>query len=403
MKTLQEQYNLIKEGKGNKASFLREAKTNHRNVVSNINTFDEVVSILKSKSIISESTFYADLQPITQMQPTNRQPFEKSFANFLAEEKKKDDEAVKADQKKTAKTVEETQDHNFDYKDQKNVDNQVGQEVLNGIYCEVQKNPKITKDAAIKEVMKNLSKDRMYYVKNGQFGVDGLGYEEPVQEEVTGAHAASGYSAKLKKMVKESLTEGIGGVVTTGAANSMSNLQNAIVKEMMDDLEDEEDDKDGHVGGNTDRDFEIERIMQLGLREEEDEDLASSQDMDPDDMENMYLDMDSIEEEAIVDEEPAKEEVKEKMKSKSKKQNIHKRLSEIDKVGTSLALEAKIEAIDEEIFERTERLSMLDENDSMAALMDPKKVKEIRNEIKLLEKSKAKYGKMLEKANKASK
>ena len=61
-----------------------------------------------------------------------------------------------------------------------------------------------------------------------------------------------------------------------------------------------------------------------------------------------------------------------------------------------------MEAIDEEIFERTQRLEMLDENESMSSLMDPKKVKAIRNEIKLLEKTKKRYSKLHEKACKYS-
>jgi len=75
--TLQEKYNLIKEGKGNKKAFLTEVKRNHKDVVSNITSFDEAVSILKSKSIISENTYYADLQPVTQFEVPNRAPFEK--------------------------------------------------------------------------------------------------------------------------------------------------------------------------------------------------------------------------------------------------------------------------------------------------------------------------------------
>jgi hypothetical protein len=394
--TLQEHYNLIKEGKGNKKQFLSEAKRNHKDAISNVNTFDQAVNILKNKQVINENTYYADLQPITQFQPTNRQPFEKAFSNFLAEQKKEDDEAVKADQKKTAKTVEETQDHNFDYKDPKNVNNQIGQEVLNGIYMEVQKDPNITQEKAMDNVMKNLSKDKLHYVKDGQFGIEGLGYSETKSEEVSGNYKASGYSDKLKAMVNESLAMDprLGGVVTTGNPNSFASRSNDVINQMMNELED--------------------KIDEMGKSYDYDDDMNISDEIDDmdyvpglDDGEGPMEGSDAeeglgdelaagIEEEAIVaDEEPAV-----KIPKKNKKMTLQKRMAEIDKLGTALALEAKMEAIDEEIQERQDQLSMLDENESMKALMDPKKMKEIQKEIKLLEKKRGQYEKMHAKASK---
>ena len=43
MKTLQEQYNLIKEGKGHKGVFMKEAKRLFPNVVPNSATFDQIL------------------------------------------------------------------------------------------------------------------------------------------------------------------------------------------------------------------------------------------------------------------------------------------------------------------------------------------------------------------------
>ena len=82
---------------------------------------------------------------------------------------------------------------------------------------------------------------------------------------------------------------------------------------------------------------------------------------------------------------------------------LQKRMAEIDKLGTALALEAKMEAIDEEIQERQDQISMLDENEAMKKLMDPKKMKELQKEIKLLEKKRGQYEKMHAKASKDAK
>ena len=54
MKTLQEQYNLIKEGKGNKAYFLKTALRQFPDMLSPVNTFEDTVTILKNRSIINE-------------------------------------------------------------------------------------------------------------------------------------------------------------------------------------------------------------------------------------------------------------------------------------------------------------------------------------------------------------
>ena len=418
--TLQEHYNLIKEGKGSKTQFLSEAKRNHKDAVSNINTFDQAVDILKSKAIINEHTFYADLKPITTFQPSNREPFENKFADFLAEQSKRDkDEAVKIEAKKESEHVKEVGDHNYDYADPKNVNNQIGQEVLNGIYCEVQKDPQITQEAAMKEVMKNLSKDKLYYVKEGQFGVEGLGYTEQKQEEVSGKHKSSGYSDKLKAMVKESLSADakFGNVVTSGHKDSVASKSNEIIMQMMNEMEDKIEgiEEFSTNGGDPFADKEeLEMGDQVDMgdyipgiddgegpmdSEEMDVTIVPLGEEDEDYAEEESDDMRTMEEEAIVDEEPA---VK-IPKKKDKKMTLQKRMSEIEKLGTSLALEAKMEAIDEEIQERNDQLSMLDENEAMKKLMDPKKMKELQKEIKLLEKKRGQYEKMHAKASKDSK
>jgi len=52
--TLQEQYNLIKEGKGNKQQFFKSARHLFPNLITPVNTLNDAVTILKNKGIISE-------------------------------------------------------------------------------------------------------------------------------------------------------------------------------------------------------------------------------------------------------------------------------------------------------------------------------------------------------------
>ena len=313
-----------------------------------------------SKEKLNEN--YVDLKPINNWESAPEETYATKFKAYLAEE-------AKVEEKKVTKEVEEVQSHGFDYSNTKNIDNLNGQEFMNGVYYESKCDPTKTLEEVREVVAKNLTKDSLHYVKEGQFGEKGVGYVEPVQEEVTGDHASSGYSAKLKKVVKESLMGGM--VVTTGNPNSMAAQQAQVINSMMN---------------------EDESIY--------DEDMPMDEDARTDAEEEGYLDgmrdekYDMSEE---LEEEKEKDEVKDKS-GKVKKENLSQTLSRIERVGTGVALEAKITAIDEEITSRNEQLNMLDENEAMAALMDKGKIKELRKEVKLLEKAKGKYDKMYEKA-----
>ena len=312
-----------------------------------------------SKKKLNEN--YVDLQPINKWESAPEETYETKFKAYLAEQA--------AEAKSTAKEVEEVQSHAFDYSDTKNIDNLNGQEFMNGVYFESKNSPAKTLEEVREVVAKNLTKDSLHYVKEGQFGEKGVGYSEPVQEEVTGDHASSGYSAKLKKVVKESLMGGM--VVTTGNPNSFAAQQGRLINSIMNEDESIYD-EDMPMDENARTDAEEEGYLD-GMRDEK------------------YDMSEELEDEKEKDSKKSKD-------GKTKKENLSQTLSRIERVGTGVALEAKITAIDEEISKRNEQLSMLDENEAMAALMDKGKLKELRTEVKLLEKAKGKYDKMYEKA-----
>lgn len=205
MKTLQEQYNAICEGKGHKGTFLKEAKKQFPNMITNAATIEETVKILVNRSVISENLGgYVDLKPVTKMEGRTKEPYEVAYANFLAEE-------AKVEEKETTKEVDEAKTAGFDYTNEKNLDNQMGQEVQKGVYFEGKQDPDATVEELKERVLKNLQKDQLYYKKNAMFGIEGLGLEEMASNEVSGKYKESGYSDKLKELVKESL----GSVITT--------------------------------------------------------------------------------------------------------------------------------------------------------------------------------------------
>ena len=206
-KTLQDQYLLIKEGKGHVGVFLTEAKRQFPNIVRNAATFDEAVASLKTKNIISENVI--SVMPAIMDRP-KKESYETAFEAFLAEAKKKnEDEKVKAEEKKVSKPVEEDLEKNFDYSDEKNPDNMIFDQIMMGYYAEMKdpKNADKTMQQLKDIVFKNLAKNQIYYTENAQFGVKDLGYSvdhpglgEP--KEAKGKYKSSGYG-DLKESINE--------------------------------------------------------------------------------------------------------------------------------------------------------------------------------------------------------
>tara|TARA_R110000822_G_scaffold52775_2_gene136554 strand:- start:4427 stop:5458 length:1032 start_codon:yes stop_codon:yes gene_type:complete len=191
MKSLQDNYNLIKEGKGSKELFLKQVRREFPQYISNVNTFNQVTANLKTRGIISE-TLSSDLTS------KNTEP---NWFNIF----KENINEAKATEKKVTKEVKDLEEKNFDYKDTANADNLIGAEILTGFYAEMKdpKNLEKTVEEVRAIVIKNLSKDTLYYVKDGQFGVKGLGYTEAEQKEAKGKHKASGYGDITEGIAKE--------------------------------------------------------------------------------------------------------------------------------------------------------------------------------------------------------
>lgn len=235
--TLQEQYNLIVEGKGNPSAFHKQALKQFPNLFTAQSSFDQVITVLKQKSIISEMVAQGLVS--NSSEPNFFEIFNTNIAKLneeaKAEEKKADEHAVEAE-KKTAKD-----------KTDKNIDNQNGAEFLLGFYVESRnaKNVDKTVEEIRDIVVKNLAKDTLHYVKSGQFGVEGLGYTEDAPglgktKEVKGKYASSGMEpVKLKesKQIKEAVD-----VYTINAAALLQSLEtntnfiNSVKKEINNDL-----------------------------------------------------------------------------------------------------------------------------------------------------------------------
>ena len=429
MKTLQEQYNQIQKGEGRKDLFLKEARRHYPNLVSNLTSYNDAEKILKNKSVINEEIGgVVTLKPINTLTSAdfnpNKESWENKFEQFLAEAGKKElnpivnnevekkindkkgEEKIKAEEKQTAKEVVNTQDRNYDYSPKvDNINNVNAQEMMTGVYCEIKADPNLSLEEAQAKAIKNLAKDSLYYVKEGQFGVEGLGYQEQKVEENAGkTYGGSGYSDKLKEgdadmvPVKESkedkikslIKESLGGVVTTGNPNSLAAMSGEIIRNMMN-----EDEWQQQVGSQYHKDLYAEENKEEDLPMDEGGHLPSEKE----DMDEAKKDHDGDGDVDSDDYLAARDKaIKANMaKKKVKKENIDTKLAEIGKAGEITKLEAQLEFLSNHIDEKVDRVNGINEDENLKELIDKSKMKAMQKEIKLLEKRKKKMEKLYEK------
>lgn len=427
--TLQEQYNLIKKGKGHKGVFLNEAKLRYPNLLRPAATYEEAVKTLNSKNIIKENIYYP--QVLGNEGGTQKEPWELKFKAFLTEE----EENIKAEAKKTDKSVEDALANAYDSSDIENLDNLSFQQLLKGVYFEAQQTPDKSLDDLIKIVGKNLAKDQLHYVKNGQFGIDGVGYETQKSDEVSGKSASSGFGEKtVDKKEPEELKESMFGEETLDdmpvkegidiygededgeKTLDIEKIKNVIesnprfeefkeypdwmpkFQEYLDELEHGFSPEDGYEDVTSDDLIDdalgyIENAEGEELNESEEEKTSDNVWEDPN-----FGDDGNGDEEMPIEEEPEEEEQEEPKKTtKVKKETLETRLAAIEREGAAVTLEAKIEHLQAEMDTKNERLNMIGENQDLADLVDGKKLKEMQREIKVLGKRNDKLKKMYEK------
>jgi len=187
-KTLQQQYDLIKEGKGNKDYFLKSARRIFPEFVTPVTDYNTAIHILKTKSILSE-----------EVKQTQKTDWVKVFKQNIKEVVGVKDKEEYGDQntfKASKETIETLKKANFDNSNPDNIDNVYGQSFLLGFLAEMDdpKNKTKTVDEVKKIVAKNMAKDINYYSKNAMFSVKGIkGEQLPAPKDPKGKHKSSGY------------------------------------------------------------------------------------------------------------------------------------------------------------------------------------------------------------------
>lgn len=508
-KTLQEQYNLLKEGKGNAEIFMKSAKQQFPTLIRNAATLSETVSSLKHNHIISENIWGV----------TTGRTETPDWFKIFNENMQTIAEEAKAVEKKPTKEVVDMETAGYDYKDKDNIDNLNGAQFLKGFYAEMKdpKNAAKTVEELREMVAKNLAKDELYYVKDGQFGVKGVGYttEHPglgTPKEAKGKYKSSGYGdlkeSKINKgsgmsledaekeaqriSKKEGVTQHVNKVkdgykvsdwfdnkstVASYENGRQLNESENITEEVNYDkwrrafngkvfankvvlVEDgmgnekryiiffkyDETPKadtvslserhiGGHEGGGTP--FALSNMQNKPERlfgpdaktyftsDEEFEKFLQEGSKGLENMLSFYLEGENADNsirkwfntgvQRVVKILPAKysdsaavNEVKKDQTvygdgrqldegKKIKKETPDSKLSEIEKQGKIVTLEAQLDALDEIIEAKNQRITMISEDENLSELVDKAKINELQKEIKLLEKRKATMEKMYEK------
>ena len=332
MKTLQTQYNLLKEGKGHKDVFLKEAKRLFPNIVPNAATYAQTTKLLKQRSVISENIF--PLIPSSGLNPFT------TFDKFMHEE-------VKATEKKTTKKVEELETAGYDYKDKNNLNNQIFDQYLNGLRVEMEKDSDLTLEKAKEVVTKNLEKDPIYYTKNAAFKVDGLGYEQLEEpKEPTGKNKSSGYGdlkenkMSKSKRLKELLEEAVAGIPSLGNP-FLERSKTKYESKFESYLAEAEDQEEKYVG--DDEKYEFEKGKQSGEKEE-----------------------------------------KKKLK-KEARMNMKEVLKEAERLGELAKRKVGAKVYEKAISERKRAMS-INEDDSLTEFINQEAIREVEKEVKELEK-----------------
>lgn len=339
---------------------------------------DQIFEDVKKRLLNENFLGIAGTPAINTWETAPKASYETKFLQYLAEESKKakEDESIKAVAKKQSNYVDEVNEHGYDQKDKDKIDNLNGQEFLVGIYCECINNPKLSLDEAKKIVTKNLAKNELYYVEEGQFGVKGLGYKEDwpglgPTKAVKGKYASSGMEivkevrSKVRSLLKEhSMYLGVGtGQQTFKGAEQTPGLQQIMFPGSPSAIDEEMTDPVDRIG---------------------DEERGADDEFHPESHSE-----ESTEQMRSPDKPMAK-------KTKNKPIKLEQKLKEIEKASTLIAMEARIAAIEEEISSRSGKLDEVEANEAIAEFVNPAKVKSIQREIKLLEKQIKKFKRVYE-------
>jgi hypothetical protein len=360
-KTLQEQYNLIKEGKGNAEVFMKAAKKQFPNFVRNAATLNETISSLKHNHIISESML--GLGMVSSTKPTTPDWFKIFNENMEGDQEQKYPTEIKnlIDAFMVAK-------NSYNDLSKMTVDSTPGGNwrlYYDGKDTGLTYNGRLLSDKTI-----------MDYDLEHYGGYDELNEAKAIEKKPTKDVVdleTKGYDYKDKEKVDNIYGEAF----LKGYYTEMKDPKNA--DKTVDELKE-------IVAKNLTKDrLYYTKEAQFGIKgigyTDQTPGLKASE---SDQMVPVKLSEGRVTKTVTEAKKP-------------KKETTNSKLAEIEKNGKIATLEIQIDALDEIIESKNQRISMVTEDENLSELVDKNKMKEMQREIKELEKRKAKMEKLYEK------
>ena len=167
--TLQEQFNLIKEGKGTQDVFLKHAKSLFPHLIPNHFGYTDTTKILLQRGVLTENIWGI---------ATGKKENPDWFSIFNENMNESEEPKIKASINKPSKEVDEYKEKSLSpaYKAETG-DDVIFDQLIRGIQVEMCEEKNMDKDVEeVKSiVLKNLRKDPLYYLKNALFNVKGIG------------------------------------------------------------------------------------------------------------------------------------------------------------------------------------------------------------------------------------
>jgi len=233
MRTLQEKYNAIQEGKFSKENFLADARKELPNLVTRFNGYDDAVQILKNRGMIVEAKkedgkkvtdhpfiVYTDKQGKHHIEEKNYEDDQKDFFKTIpdtwdvyetrkeaaAEKQRRDREGKKETVNEARLTKNNLTDYR--YKPTNEMDKYPYEQILRGLRVEletmgVQGTPTAEEYAkALAKVSKNLEKDSIFYT-NQVAGVNPKVDQHDQMTPATAKNTVDTFNGMKKAALKE--------------------------------------------------------------------------------------------------------------------------------------------------------------------------------------------------------
>lgn len=245
------------------------------------------------------------------------------------------------------KKIQKKEIAGYDYKDPKNLDNQMFDQYLKGLKFEIEQNSKLSLEEAKDVVAKNLAKDSLYYMKNAAFDIKGIGYETSTEpKEPTGKHKSSGYgdlkenNMNKSTQLKELLEEAVAGTPSIG--NPFAERKTKTYEDKFAAFLAEEKEKATKEAKETTDEGAEAEVQPKGKKSQKE--------------------------------------------NKNKKKKFQEVVKEVEKLGEMAKAKVAMEVYGAKIKELKQTLESINEDSNLAEFIDETKTKELQNEIALYEK-----------------